>query len=336
MKFLIAGFGSIGRRHLNNLRLLGESDFVLFRSKKSTLPGDEIQGMPCETDLQAALEHKPDAVIISNPTALHLDVAIPAAKAGCAILMEKPISHNLDRVTEFQTAVEIGGAPVLVGFQFRFHPTLRTIKSWLESGRIGKPVSTRVQWGEYLPGWHPWEDYRSGYSARTDLGGGVVNTLSHPLDYLRWFFGDVQSLWAYTSNESGLGLEVEDTAEIGLRFTNGVLGSVHLDYIKRPPEHSLQITGSEGTITWENASGTARIFHAHTGQWLEVFPPIGFERNTLFLDEMAHFLEVVKGIEKPICTMEDGIAALKLADAVHMSSNTKSLVNVLESVEKHD
>ena len=92
MKFLIAGFGSIGRRHLRNLQALGERDILLYRSHHSTLPDEEIAGLPVETDLKAALAHHPDAVIISNPTALHLDVAIPAAQAGCAILLEKPIA----------------------------------------------------------------------------------------------------------------------------------------------------------------------------------------------------------------------------------------------------
>ena len=87
MKFLIAGFGSIGRRHLNNLRDLGESDFVLYRTHHSTLPEDDIRGIPVETDLKVALANKPDAVIIANQTALHLDIAIPAAQAGCSILM---------------------------------------------------------------------------------------------------------------------------------------------------------------------------------------------------------------------------------------------------------
>ncbi len=102
MKFLIVGFGSIGRRHLRNLQALGEHDILLYRTHHSTLPEDEIAGIPVETDLQAALAHKPDAVIIANPTALHLGVAIPAAEAGCALLIEKPISHDLAGTAELK------------------------------------------------------------------------------------------------------------------------------------------------------------------------------------------------------------------------------------------
>ncbi|MDO9120961.1 MAG: Gfo/Idh/MocA family oxidoreductase, partial [Anaerolineaceae bacterium] len=138
MKILIAGFGSIGRRHLNNLRALGETDYVLLRSHLSTLPDDDIKGLPVETNIEAALVHNPRAVVISNPSSLHLDVAIPAAKAGCSILMEKPVSHSMARIDELQSALFQGGGQLLVGYQFRFHPGLQQIKIWLDEGFIGR------------------------------------------------------------------------------------------------------------------------------------------------------------------------------------------------------
>ena len=84
MKILIAGFGSIGRRHFRNLLALGERDILLYRTGRSTLPDDELEGLRVETDLEAALAHHPQAVIVANPTALHLDVAIPAARRAAA------------------------------------------------------------------------------------------------------------------------------------------------------------------------------------------------------------------------------------------------------------
>jgi len=328
MKFLIAGFGSIGRRHLRNLRTLGESDIILLRSHKSTLPDDEITGLPVETDIIAALAHKPDAVIISNPTALHLDVAIPAAKAGCAILMEKPVSHSLDRLDEFKQAVKTGGAGVLMGYQFRFHPGLRQVKTWLADGLIGRPLSFRAQWGEYLPNWHPWEDYRASYTARQDLGGGVVVTLSHPIDYLRWLLGDVKSLWAFSGRLSDLEIQVEDFAEIGMQFANGVTGSLHVDYYQQPPSHTLEITGTAGRITWDNADGTARLFQAETGKWQEVNMPANFDRNDLFIAETKHFLDIVQKKAEPVCSLADGEAALKLCLAVHESAASGQMVHL--------
>jgi predicted dehydrogenase len=320
MKILIAGFGSIGRRHLRNLLALGERDLLLYRSKHSTLPDDEIAGFPVETDLAAALAHRPDAVVISNPTALHLDVAIPAAQAGCAILMEKPISNALERVHELEDALTQCGGRMLVGFQFRYHPTLRRAAELLQEGAIGKPLAARAHWGEYLPNWHPWEDFRQGYAARADLGGGVVLTLSHPLDYLRWLLGEVDAVGAFTGN-SGLNLPVEDTAEIGLRFASGAVGSVHLDYLQQPATHTLEIVGSAGTIRWNNADGALSIYRPETQTWQTELPPDGFERNWLFMEEMRHFLAVARGEEQPLCTLEDGIRVMEIALAALASSH---------------
>jgi predicted dehydrogenase len=320
MRFLIAGLGSIGRRHLRHLVSLGQKDILLYRTHQSTIPDEELSSYPVETDLKAALAHKPDAVIVSNPTALHLDIAIPAAEAGCHILLEKPISNDLDRLDELQDIVEKKSVNVLIGFQFRYHPGLRKIKEFLSNEEIGRPISFRAHWGEYLPDWHPWEDYRASYSARKNLGGGVILTLTHPLDYLRWILGDVESLWAFSGQLSDLELEVEDTAEIGLRFTNGVIGSLHLDYNQRPPRHQLEIVSTGGTIRWDNAGTVLEVYSAQK-QALEIYPlPAGFERDHLFRVQMEHFLKVVEDKETPICSLQDGIRALELALAAHQSA----------------
>ncbi len=327
MKFLIAGFGSIGRRHFRNLLALGERDIVFLRSKRSTLPDAEIANFPIETDIRAALAHKPDAVIVSNPTSLHLDVAIPAAEQGCHLFIEKPISHSLARIDELRAALARGDGRTFVAFQFRFHPGLRKIKDLLINEALGRPLSARVHWGEHLPSWHPWEDYRKGYSARADLGGGVVLTLCHPLDYLRWFFGEVDSLWAFTSSNSDLNLDVEDAAEIGLRFECGVIGSVHLDYVQRPPSHQIEIICTGGTIRWDNADGAVNLFNAQSGNW-QHYPLLDdFERNDLFLAEMSHFLDVIRGNVEPICTLDDGIWSLELALGVHTSAREGQLIS---------
>src|SRR5262249_38276429 len=151
---------------------------------------------PVEHDLSTALARKPIAVIISNPSSLHMNVALAAARAGAHLLIEKPLSHDLNSVATLEHLVAAQRLVAQVGFQFRFNPGLRQIKTWIDSGAIGRPVSAQVHWGEYLPGMHPWEDYRLGYAARSDLGGGVLLTLSHPFDYLRWLLGDVSHVSA--------------------------------------------------------------------------------------------------------------------------------------------
>jgi predicted dehydrogenase len=338
MKFLIAGLGSIGRRHFRNLIALGEKELVLLRSHRSTLPDADLSGYPVETDLRAALKkHKPEAVIVANPTALHLDIAIPAAQAGCSILLEKPISHTLERVDELESAVEKGGGRLLVGFQFRFHPGLMRAKQLIADGEIGRIISAHVHFGEYLPAWHPWEDYRKGYAARADLGGGVVRTQSHALDYLPWLVGKVESVWGFTARLSDLEVDVDDTAKIGLRFQNRALGSLHLDYNQQPPSHHFEIIGTQGSLQWDLSDGEVRIYRAPSptgkkaegeGEW-QVYPlPAGWERNVMFMDEMRHFVSVVRDQTRPACSLEDGIRVMKLINAVEESQRTGRLVSL--------
>jgi len=331
MKFLIAGLGSIGRRHFRNLLALGERDILLYRTQRSGLPDDELAGFPVETDLQAALAHHPQAVIISNPTALHLETAIPAAEAGCSILLEKPVSHTLQGLERLELALQHGGGKLLVGFQFRFHPTLRKAAELIRAGSLGRPLSVHAHWGEYLPDWHPWEDFWQGYSARTDLGGGVVLTLSHPLDYLRFLIGEVGAVWAFTSSQ-GFGLPVEDTAEIGLCFSSGVIGSMHLDYNQRPPAHYVEIIGTQGSLRWDNSDGSLQLYDVEKKTREKFLPPTGFERNRLFMDEMSHFLSVLRGESELLCTWQDGKQALLLSLAALQSAKQGCLVEMKQYV----
>jgi predicted dehydrogenase len=320
-RYMICGLGSIGRRHLRNLLSLGETDVVLVRSGRSTLPDQGLEGLPVEQDLAAALDRwRPEAVVVATPTALHLDSALPAAQAGCHILLEKPISHRLDGVEALQAVAAQTGSRVLVGFQFRFHPGLQIVRSKVQAGDLGEPVSVRAHWGEFLPAWHPWEDYQTSYSARADLGGGVVLTLCHPLDYLPWILGHPSRVWAQVGRLSGLDLDVEDTAEIGLRFATGMLGSVHLNYVQRPPMHRLEIVGTEASLVWDGLEGWVRVYTGDDVGWDLTPAPDGFGRNDMFLAEMRHFQEVVRGEMAPVCTLDDGIRALRLALAALESS----------------
>jgi predicted dehydrogenase len=313
MKFLVAGLGSIGRRHFRNLRALGENDIILLRSHKATLPDDELASFPVETNVVAALrKHRPEAVIVANPTAMHLDVAIPAAEAGCHLLLEKPISGSLERVEQLESAVKRSGSRILVGFQFRFHPTLKKAAEIILSGSLGKVLTIHAYWGEYMPNWHPWEDYRQTYAAREDLGGGVIRTLTHPLDYVRWLAGEVTEVRALSGHISPLEMDVEDVAEIGLRFASGAIGGVHVNYV-----------GTQGTLRWDNSDGfltfhrTSQLFGTSSSNppapVVETFlPPDGFERNVMFLEQMKHFLAIARGEVEPICTLRDGVRAQEL------------------------
>jgi predicted dehydrogenase len=322
VKYLIAGFGSIGRRHFRNLLALGERDILFYRTGRSQLDNSEIADYIVETDLSAALAHKPHAVIVANPSSLHLDVAIPAAKAGCHLLLEKPISHSMERVDELEAAVVESGSRVLVGFQLRINPGLQKAEELLKAGALGKVVEAKAHWGEYLPDWHPWEkDFREGYSARADLGGGVVLTLCHPFDYLRWLLGEVRSVTGDVRATGELGIDVDDEAKVHLDFVSGAKAAVELSYLEKPGGHWLNIQCERGALNWDAATN-ALVETRNDGSQHSHHAPSDFNRNQLFLEQMRHFVSVVKDATEPACTLTDGRKALEIALAAHASSST--------------
>jgi predicted dehydrogenase len=132
---------------------------------------------------------------------------------------------------------------------------------------------------------------------------------------------------------------VEDVAEIGLKFMTGAVGGVHVNYFQRPPVHRLEIVGTNGTLYWDNADGILHHYKlpAPFGSFsaqppapvVETFsPPEGFERNQLFVAQTRHFMEIVRGESDPICSLLDGIWALRLAWAAYESQENGQIVRM--------
>ena len=315
---LVVGTGSAGSRHMENARLLGVGSISVL----STGLGVRTKEIPSQvrvfTDFEAALSVGIKAAILANPTSLHVPCALAAAKAGCHLLIEKPLSCSLASVDDLVAEVAARKLVAMVGYQFRFHPTLLRIRHWLKDEAIGEVVSARASWGEYLPAWQPWRDYRTSYAARKSLGGGVVLTLSHPIDYLRWLLGEIESVSATMRCHGGLELDVEDTALLQLEFVNSVVASVQLDFVQRPPEHHLTIVGRKGVIRWNNADGVA-ILDTHHERFIAT-PPESFERNDMFVSEMSHFFREIRGVSEPFCSLADGERVLRICLAAKESA----------------
>jgi predicted dehydrogenase len=152
-----------------------------------------------------------------------------------------------------------------------------------------------------------------------DLGGGVTNTLSHPFDYLRWMLGEVVYVSAALGKLSDLELDVEDNTDALLEFANGARVSVHLDYYQQPASHTLDLSCERGRILWDNADGSARVLPADDLNSRQIIPPSGFERNEMFLAEMADFIRLCRGEQFEYCSLEDGIRVQQIVSAIRQS-----------------
>lgn len=322
-RILIAGLGSIGLRHLSNLLRLGVEDILLFRTKNE--PVQKAPNLPVFTRLQDALDQKPDAVIVCNPTSHHLEVALPAASSGCHLFVEKPLSHTWQNVDKLLSIVKEQQTIGMVGFDMHFDPGLQKVRQLIKDGLIGHITSIQAQVGQYLPDWHPWEDYRRGVSAQSDTGGGVILDLIHEIDYVAWLMGEAKEVMCMNGHVSNLEIQTEDTAAILIRFKNDAIGTINLDYVQRAISRSCRIIGEEGTITWNLITQKVSWYLTQDKAWHELYYT-GFQRNDRFIAEMKHFLDCLHGKAKPEVSLESGSQSLMIALAAKESGNSGKVV----------
>lgn len=315
MRALVVGLGSIGRRHARNWAALGLGPLAICHQHHAPQPEPlSVQATEYD-DLDRALEvEHPDVVLVTNPTSVHVATACAAVRAGAHVLVEKPLGNTLDGLSDLLDLARATHRVLMVGYNLRFHPGVARLKALLEENAIGRVVSARAEAGEFLPDWHPWEDYRNGYAARRELGGGAVLTFSHELDALCWLLGAPRRLTAIATHSSTLGLDVEDAAEIAVEFESGALGSVHVDFIRRPARRRIEIVGEGGVLQWEFQRNRLEHYSVTTGQWRVEYGDTRFERNQMYLDELRHFAACARGeVQKPLIDGEQGAAVLAIA-----------------------
>lgn len=328
MKILVVGLGSIGTRHLNNLHTLGVEELSVYRSRNLPPPAevgnDQVK---FHNNYEEALSSGPDAVVIANPTAFHVEFAKKALEAGCHVYMEKPVSHNLEGIAELTELAGKQDKVVMVGCQLRFHPNLEAVREWVRDGLTGRIFSVNVDMGEYLPGWHPWEDYRQSYSAKADMGGGVILTLIHELDYIFWIFGPVKSVYAIGGQLTPLEMDAEDTALISLLTKQGVPVLLRMDYWRNPPVRKMNIVCENGEVDWDYYTGEATLTNG--GNIIKRSSlPGAWDRNNLFMAAMKDFLNSVREQSMPRIPLAEGITVLEIALAAKRSMTEEKIISL--------
>lgn len=326
-RFLVIGCGSIGKRHIGNLLSLGVPDVIAFDIQASRREEvEERLHIPVLNSLEEAWQHRPEVAVVAAPTSLHVPLSLEVAKHGCHLFIEKPLSHTMEGVDELLRAVKEKNLITLVGCNMRFHPGIMRVKNLIDEGAIGKVVAARLEAGQYLPDWHPWEDYRNMYSARRELGGGVILDAIHEIDLAHWMLGEVEAVACFAGKLSHLEIDTEDTAAVLLRFANGAIGELHLDYIQRVYSRSCHIIGEEGTILWDFNKRQVKLYSAQTGRW-QAFPQNpGYDINEMYIEEMKHFLNCLEGKTKPMLGINSAKIVLKTALAAKEAAKEARIV----------
>lgn len=328
MKALFVGLGSIGQRHLANFKkIMGDGAQILAyrETNHNTLiincVGKEIESLEqyygfkqfCKLD--DALKESPDVVFVTNPSSKHLETALMAARWGCNLFIEKPLSHNLSGIDGLKKQVARRNLVVMIGYQTRFHPCYKLVDAILSEKEYGNVVSANFEWGTYLPSHHPYEDYRRSYVASKSLGGGVTLGLIHEIDLICNLWGQPEKLFAVGGKLSALDMDVEDTVSVLMSFkcAKRVFPvTLFLSFAQTKETRKFRIQLDKATILCDLVENTVSFFDEAGGLITrKAYPEL--ERNDLFLDEMKEFVSAVKERRQPLTCLDDGIESLKLA-----------------------
>ncbi len=321
-KLLVAGCGSIGMRHIRNLISLGVDVAVCdvdSRRLEETTHNYELTGY---TKLAAALEQKWDGVVIASPSIFHYSQTMECLNKGLPVFVEKPMATSVAEARMIEDFTIKRKSILLNGFNMRFHPLIIRVKTMLNEGLIGRVFAIRAMAGYYLPDWHPERDYRQGYSARADLGGGALSDGIHELDYIRYFFGDVQQVYCVGGKHSDLDIDTEDMAELVMKYSNGMYAEVHLNYLNRTRLREFVIVGEDGIIKWDSTEQSVKLFEAKDGCWKVYGVEFEFQINDTYVLEMKHFLRCIYGEEESINGASDGRASVEIISCAKESMQT--------------
>ena len=313
MKVLVAGCGSIGRRHIRNLKEIGVETVAgmdLREDRRDEARGDGAD-LVFGSLAEALAGEKYDAGVVAVPTGLHIQTALELVDAGLHLLIEKPLDKDLTDADKLRTVVKEKNRVVQMGFCLRYSASARRVKKLLDDGAVGRAAFIRGEYSSFLPNWHKYEDYRSFYMASAALGGGALLDECHIIDLAHMMAGPFGQIFARVAKVSDLEIETDDCFDFLIDMPSGVICNLHGDIFSQPARDNLVVVGVKGSVFWDIGTDevTLRVPREEIN---EVFPA-GEDRNQMYIAQSQAFLEAVR-IGRPTSELdlEHGIMIQKV------------------------
>lgn len=333
MKFLVVGLGSMGKRRIRNLKQLGHSDIIGFDTREDRCKeANEKYQILVFTDLSNALKENPNAMIISTPPDLHMKYAKIAVQKKIHFFTEASVVQDgmVEIINELKDTEIIG----LPSCTMRYHPIVVSVNNILMTNKIGKPLAFLYHSGQYLPDWHPWEDYRKFYVAKKETGA-CREIVPFELIWLTSTFGGISSVFGLKTKLSKLEVDIDDIYSVLLEFQNGIRGSLIVEVIARFPYRQLKILGEEGVILADWSDRIVSYYTKETG-WNNTKIDDGIvEKNYIhgdgpYLEEISMFIKSIKGEIKQPYTFDDDYKILKILESIEKSSDLGSKQKIID------
>ena len=327
-RIAVAGAGIIGRAHIGVLRASASCALSAIVDPVSPVEG---AGVPHYRSLDELLaKDRPDGIILATPNHLHVPQALQCLEAGLPILLEKPVSAT---VAEGERLLKRAGekkAKILIGHHRAHSPIMARAKEVVASGALGRLVAVMGSATYLKP-----DSYFNEGPWRREIGGGpILINMIHDVHNLRMLCGEIVAVQAFASS-AVRGFPVEDTVAISLRFASGALGSFMVSDTAASPRSWEQTSGENPAypsyhdedcyvIAGTNGSLSVPTMRLKTHarpedrSWWKPFQegtaPVS--REDPLKRQLEHFGAVVRGEAEPLVSVRDGLANLRVTEAI--------------------
>jgi predicted dehydrogenase len=332
LKLLVVGLGSMGKRRIRNLQYLNQEIVIGFDPRDDRCEeAFEKYAIKTFNDITLALDEKPDAMIISTPPDLHMKYAKIALENKIHFFTEASVVQ--DEMVEIIQMINKSPIIGLPSCTMRHHPMVKQIKDLLDKNIIGQPFSFIHHCGQYLPDWHPWEDYREFYVSKQETGA-CREIVPFELVWLIDLFGKIKTVTGRKSKISNLETNIDDIYNVLLEFNNGIEATMTVDVIARSPYRQIKILGETGVIFADWSERIVKYFTKEDG-WNEKKINDGtIEKGYIhgegpYIEEMNKFLEIIKNKVNQSYTFEEDLQILKILESIEISSDkgTREFIN---------
>ncbi len=350
LSFLLSGPGLIGKQHTKLVMSRPDCRLKAIVAPEH-VPNEEF-ARQCQvsffSSFNEALRHAHfDAAIISSPNAFHFAQAEACVQNGIPVLVEKPVTDNLDDARRLADLAERSKVPVLVGHHRTYSPLLESVGQFLNSPLFGRPVALQGSALFYKPA-----RYFEEGAWRTKIGGGpILINLIHEIGLMRLFYGEIKRVSAL-AGKNIRNFEVEDTVAITLDFVNGALGTFLLSdtaasakswemtsgenpvYPHFPDDSCYHFAGTNGSLDFPYMR--ARYYaRGSEPSWWKPFETeqLSLRRANPLERQLDHFVDVVHGRAKPRVSARDGYLNMLVIEAIMQSIATEKVVNVEDTMD---
>lgn len=331
MNVLFWGLGGVGQRHLRNFHSITNgkhSYFTIGSYRQKSCISDALVLVPHSNlfdlfsfsfinSLSDLSSYKIDLSVVSTPSIFHYDHAKILLQHGSHLYLEKPAALSPEQIIDLIQIKNYLKLKVSVVSQFRYNPLINRIKSIISSHEYGLPLFAESVVSEYMPNWHPYEDYRTSYASNSSLGGGVVFTQIHEIDYLYYLFGKLQVIQSIGGKYSDLEIDVEDTClSFLIPESTSYNFPIYLrqDYLGSPSKRYLFVQFANASILCDFISLTLTISSPNHSNIVEDYSSI--QRNQLFIDQFTDFINSIDSESSSFVSLEESLDVVTIASKI--------------------